>query len=54
MLFEKAGRRLAIRRHSALLADGSQLTANSSQLIADSFYLLTVFLTTAVKNLLSE
>ena len=37
--------RLAIRRHSALLADGSQLTANSSQLIADSFYLLTVSLT---------
>ena len=37
--------RLVIRRHSALLADGSQLTANSSQLIADSFYLLTVSLT---------
>ena len=31
-----------------------RLTADSSQLIADSFYLLTVFLTTAVKNLLSE
>ena len=31
-----------------------RLTADSSQLIADSFYLLTVFLTTAVKNMLSE
>ena len=32
--------RLAIRRHSALLADGSQLTANSSQLTANSSQLI--------------
>ena len=43
--FVISGWHLTVRRHSAFLADGSQLTANSSQLIADSFYLLTVFLT---------
>ena len=33
----------ASRCHSALLADSSQLTVNSSQLAADSFYLLIAF-----------
>ena len=41
------------RCHSALLADSSQLTAYSSQLTADSFYLLTAFLTTVTDSSLA-
>ena len=43
----------ASRCHSALLADSSQLTAYSSQLTADSFYLLTAFLTTVTDSSLA-
>ena len=44
---------LTVRRHSALLADSWQLTANSLQLTADSFYLLTAFPTTVIDSSLT-